>query len=593
MRTEREIRKSINEIRKKYGYTTRDKAFEHWAVEVITGLENQDAYEAAKYGGKNDKGIDAFIYEIEGDRTIRVFQMKYTEGNPTRSSFGPKAVGDLHQAYEWLSKAPLKKISNPYIQDAARDFRRGRKKHYNIEFILVIFGKLTREGRKQFNHYKQKFEKDNISLILYDYPRIVEKYLMWKTQASEDRIEDDVSLTLVGEEYFVKILDPDRNIRVLVASVLADELVDLFQKYYYKLFDLNVRYSLGKTDASSAMSKTLRDPNESRLFFAYNNGMTILCDDFEILDGRIIIKAPQIVNGCQTTVTLYLNRSDINESTSVLVRFINSQTEELSLKIAESTNTQNAVTHRDLRANDAIQRILQSKFDDLDPPIKYIRKRGEWKKLNKKEKQKYHIKGQRYNKIENVDIAKSFLSFMGKPIEARTKSKLLFVTRDDGFYHEIFSIDRSAEEYLLPYRVYEYVKARESKFKRERPADEDLRDLSEQDRISLQAESVILYATYVITGMIGYLIKKRYHGEDSSWYNQPVAMKLIESFDEWIEQIYDICKKTLIQYSSVAVGMNPNYNPSNELKKPRTYRSIITTLEAGSVDLSILPEING
>ena len=71
------------------------------------------------------------------------------------------------------------------------------------------------------------------------------------------------------------------------------------------IYDRNVRKWLGKRAKSvnDGISNTLLKSPER--FIAYNNGISMVCRRFEQTEDGLKIESPQIVNGCQTTRTLY------------------------------------------------------------------------------------------------------------------------------------------------------------------------------------------------------------------------------------------------------------------------------------------------
>ena len=71
------------------------------------------------------------------------------------------------------------------------------------------------------------------------------------------------------------------------------------------LYDKNVRVFLGRTGKTNkGISKTLREEPEN--FGLYNNGLTIVAREMEIgADGAVTLTDPAVVNGCQTTRTLW------------------------------------------------------------------------------------------------------------------------------------------------------------------------------------------------------------------------------------------------------------------------------------------------
>jgi len=90
----------------------------------------------------------------------------------------------------------------------------------------------------------------------------------------------------------------------------ASDIGELWKEYGSKLFASNIRNLLTKSDVNTAMLQTLE--TTSRLFWYYNNGITIICDNIEKqkIGGRdrstgiFPIKNLSIVNGAQTTGTI-------------------------------------------------------------------------------------------------------------------------------------------------------------------------------------------------------------------------------------------------------------------------------------------------
>ena len=71
------------------------------------------------------------------------------------------------------------------------------------------------------------------------------------------------------------------------------------------LYDKNVRVFLGRAGKTNkGISKTLREEPEN--FGLYNNGLTIVAREIQVgEDGAISLTDPAVVNGCQTTRTLW------------------------------------------------------------------------------------------------------------------------------------------------------------------------------------------------------------------------------------------------------------------------------------------------
>ncbi len=131
------------------------------------------------------------------------------------------------------------------------------------------------------------------------------------------------------------------------------------------LYEKNVRQYLGLKKVAKGIRDTLL--KEPERFGLYNNGITIVVEECEKVENGWKLTAPYIVNGCQTTRTIYDVLSTILESggTSKNEDFSNWQErlqkgfvvikivkvgpggEELLEKTTRFTNSQNAVSEKD------------------------------------------------------------------------------------------------------------------------------------------------------------------------------------------------------------------------------------------------------
>jgi len=130
---------------------------------------------------------------------------------------------------------------------------------------------------------------------------------------------------------------------------------------YNLLFD-NVRGLIVRSKFNDNIFKTLKE--EPSKFFMYNNGLTITANDIISEDTnankrvKITIKDFQVVNGGQTLRTLHsFNQQDNDNITNYLSNcelllrvFKTSTANNIRNKIAEYTNSQNAISNIDLKS---------------------------------------------------------------------------------------------------------------------------------------------------------------------------------------------------------------------------------------------------
>lgn len=201
------------------------------------------------------------------------------------------------------------------------------------------------------------------------------------------------------------------------------------------IFDSNVRgYLKQRWEINKNIKDTALKTQEAPYFFYYNNGITILCDRYNYNPGRsplVELTWIQIVNWSQTIHSLkdaFDENSDNFDDITILTRIYETQEVDLYRNIAKFTNSQNAVTWRDLKANDWIHTKIK---EFLQPCwINYIIKRGD-------------IRSTELINIEIDLLGQILMSWkLELPWEAKNKKSLIFWDK----YVELFGSNLSLEE---------------------------------------------------------------------------------------------------------------------------------------------------
>lgn len=155
-------------------------------------------------------------------------------------------------------------------------------------------------------------------------------------------------------------------------------IYDWYRQYADRLLEQNVRTFLQcKGKVNRGIRSTIQ--HQPDRFFAYNNGLTATADEVVFNDSgtRIVcIKNLQIVNGGQTTATIYTahNANDIDLSKiAVQMKLIvvkSNNIDEIVRSISKYANSQNAIKATDLASNHKFQlRIEQfSRHVSANPP---------------------------------------------------------------------------------------------------------------------------------------------------------------------------------------------------------------------------------
>ncbi len=169
--------------------------------------------------------------------------------------------------------------------------------------------------------------------------------------------------------------------RAFIGKVSVEELARLMETHGDRLLERNIRRYLGLTGnrVNEQIQRTLVDPKERPNFFFYNNGLTLVCRQFQHnagqqLDLKVRVKGLQIINGGQTCRTIHKTLQQLADAERVnldqayvLVRLyqVGDDGQDVIQSITEATNSQNPVDLRDLRSNEEAQRKLAAALGEL------------------------------------------------------------------------------------------------------------------------------------------------------------------------------------------------------------------------------------
>lgn len=245
------------------------------------------------------------------------------------------------------------------------------------------------------------------------------------------------------------------NIRSLVCNITAMELVKIFEnKKSEYLFEQNVRKYLEDKGKVNSNIISTAGGNDSQYFWSLNNGVTIICDkyDLKIIGGiaSLEMKNLQIINGCQTTMALNnaFKQGVLKEDTALLLRIHETNDEDVIDKIILATNNQNPINPKDLVSNTESQIALQKYFFEIYG-IAYQRKRNDFRDIN----------GNMINKkdiITNDKVGQAALACIKATPYTALASKGKIFSDDIGIFDK--NKERIALSYFIHEKVIEYSK---------------------------------------------------------------------------------------------------------------------------------------
>ncbi len=173
------------------------------------------------------------------------------------------------------------------------------------------------------------------------------------------------------------------NEKSILVNISAKSVQRLYEQYGYRgLFAQNLRYYVKNTRIDDNIILSIQEKPE--IFWYLNNGIIIICDNYEIDKNAILLSNFSIINGGQTTKLI--GEASFDKDFFLQCKIIKNKYENEAEKIgfiaqvAESSNTQKPIKEKDLIANKLEQRMLKRQLAEAG--IYCQVKRGE--KVNKK-----------------------------------------------------------------------------------------------------------------------------------------------------------------------------------------------------------------
>jgi len=274
-----------------------------------------------------------------------------------------------------------------------------------------------------------------------------------------------------------------------LAFVPGSLLADLYERHKTRLLEMNVRVFLSDRPK---VNKGIRDTilNEPAMMGAYNNGLTIYAEELETqklengFEGISIIKDFQIVNGGQTTASLFHTRrkfksdlKDIFVQMKIMVVHESAKPTEMEASsrlsdvlvplIGKYSNSQNAIKPSDLSSNESphpeIHNIsLNNPAPDVTGGTKisywyYEKSRGSWDEKRrieaktKSQKNRFDLQYPRSQRFLKGDFAKAWYSYRGKPYFASRGPAKCFAEFNSNLLKEEMKYSISDPSYWIDY----------------------------------------------------------------------------------------------------------------------------------------------
>ncbi|MFJ1790748.1 AIPR family protein [Kitasatospora griseola] len=443
-----------------------DIAFEAFACEQALsdrGLSDEEI-ESGIIGGSNDGAIDG-VYVFLGDRLLQedsdVFDESFpassvgvgtrltlwlvqakTSGSFTENAIDLVASSSARMLDLGADEETLGKLYSDAVIARIRLFRNTLRKlatrHPKVE---VRFSYVTRGDTGEINEkvlVKARDLEAQFSSLLADSSGKVEflgPVELWKKASTRP----SYTLELPYQE---SITHDTSHVALVPLKDYVQFLSDESGALRRHIFDLNVRDYQGDVEVNKEIVTSLLN-QRSPEFWWLNNGITIICSKASSVGKKLILDDVQIVNGLQTSFTIFntlrpllSSQPDHNAFTRLVqVRILVTEHPAARDSVIRATNRQTSVPVASLRATDDIQRKIEAYF--LDHDWFYDRRKNFYRNIGKSSE-----------RIVSIPLlAQATMAMgLGQPDYARARPSSLL--KADHEYRRVFSEDTPLPVYL-------------------------------------------------------------------------------------------------------------------------------------------------
>ena len=523
-----------------YGGTL-ERGFRHWAFATCFGvgydIEGNDIVDYTAIDGSDDFEIDGyFIPESEDESVVHIFQSKFRQPG---TSMGPKELAAFLKAPERILNvnevAACKNEETKALHDRLVATLKASSEKCSINLVWTTSGNLTPAARKHAEENRSRAFTTEVGgnpteiAVTLDCLDLADLARQHDIQQESDDVlaKCDHTFTVALGTYHQTGTGADY--RTLSMTVPVKQIIDVFARHNYKIFRLNPRGPLGNK-VNAGIKKSLLDETERKRFHLLNNGITAICFSWSIDGDQLRVQDFQIINGCQTTVTLWNARAAIQNDPAVLVNIkLTECPEHFAARIASTTNTQTTLRAEDFTSNEPVQIKIQREFSNMNPKWFYQVKRGEWQKMlgGQNEKTAYRNSDGSFRQLNSKEVAQAVVSFAGYPGEAKdkirnflNKESVSSIARESEFsYDGIYNDNVSAAQLMLPALIQRNVWRRVA-----------------TDKTSIDW---LDYARFHIVWLIGETLRGHY-GQKDHLFPSARASTVGAQINDWFEPLYQV-----------------------------------------------------
>ena len=249
----------------------------------------------------------------------------------------------------------------------------------NVDNYDKVLYKLDKNKKNSFGLFFEKDLEDNYNKIVANRSCIDKDHLII------DQPNNILNYNMGSHQ--------SKIVKAAIVNVSAKSIHTLWNKPNYKdnLLGLNLRYHIKKNKAEKEVDSHIQESMNSEFndqFWFKNNGLVIICSNFEIQNNQLILENFSIVNGGQTTANIgdefeKDNFKDFFVATKIIAvegmnGDPNNELTEIANGIAEATNSQKPIKKEDLLVNMQQIKDVRRLFEKNNPDkISMRTRRGE------------------------------------------------------------------------------------------------------------------------------------------------------------------------------------------------------------------------
>ncbi len=563
------------------------KGFCHWAFATIFrvgyNIQDNDIVDYTAIDGPDDFEIDGwFVEETDSDYVLHLFQSKQRDPGTT---IGSKVLAPfLNAPARILNPNEIMHCRNEHtkdLHDQLMRIMRSPGRSCTINLVFATSGTLSKQARTHADESRSRtitVEVEGqpvsieVTLKCWDLDQLYTEHQSQQVGGSGTEA-CDIEFQLTPDAYHQT--GPGSEFPTLSMTVPVKQIIDAFALYKFKIFQLNPRGPLGNK-VNKSIQATLEDETDKRRFHLLNNGITASCSSWALdvtsESCRVLAKNFQIINGCQTTYTLWDTRSVVqyDPTVFVMVKLIECP-DAFAKTIAETTNRQSALRMEDFISNEMVQIRLSKEFDIMIPPWFYEIKRGEWSRiLEQQDREIYREPQAGYRKFASKEVAQAVVAFAGFPGEAKdkigdflNKDPLSAIASEASLsYDQIYTPSVTARQLLLPALIQRYVRKQVSRDK------------------SSQQEDWLEYARFHIVWLIGTALRDNYGQGNVHLLPTDKAAIAAGNIDTWFESIYRDAVAAIKFVREFAQGHGQYPGHREFFRTPANYRAIESSFKS-------------